>query len=234
MQIFNIPLVLATGAHLQEYQANKMVLAGNNLLVCFWSNKAKAEKEMLSCLSADEQRRARKYLSDSDRSRFQNSRVMLRMVLGELLKKEPGSLVFEYSDAGKPFLPGAVHFNLSHSGHYAACVMAANNSVGVDLECDDREISFSSIAPHVFNPSEQKQLATSKYHQETGFALWTMKEAWLKCDGETLSSMKSIPDMSRYCTPLGPDELKAFRLQDKLLIRCRPERGVYLSMVVSL
>ena len=49
-----------------------------------------------------------------------------------------------YNEYGRPFLPGSVDFNISHSGHYIICAAADNIRVGIDIE-EIKEVDFSDF-----------------------------------------------------------------------------------------
>src|SRR5579871_2702224 len=40
----------------------------------------------------------------------------------------------EYSETQKPRLPGAPHFNISHSGHRVVCLLSDKWEIGIDIE----------------------------------------------------------------------------------------------------
>ena len=78
------------------------------------------------------------------------------------------------------------HFNLSHSGRFAACVVS-DRPVGIDVEDASlrRTMDFRRIASRFFTGREacwvEEEDSLHRFLQ-----LWTRKESFLKCSGEGL------------------------------------------------
>lgn len=124
-----------------------------------------------------------------------------RLCAGYLLEDEiaarslaSGSIRYERSDSGRPFLPDIpVDFSLSHSGRFAACAVAPRGSpysdealsFGIDIE--DKSLSrdpkrLRRIADRFFT---EKEAASLPEEDDPGFInafikLWTKKEAAAK------------------------------------------------------
>ena len=127
--------------------------------------------------------------------------------------------VFETNRNGKPYiLHGAqdvglktIHFNLSHSGDYAMCVIG-NNPAGCDVE-RVRKIDLK-IADRFFYPSEIELIKTqpnSEAQINTFFRLWTLKESYIKAEGQGLS-------MGLNTFSVQPDSNKIIR--DNIEVAC--------------
>ena len=86
------------------------------------------------CLSESERQRHDAYRLKDDRERFLIARASLKLLLGDLLKAEPGSVSLEVAAYGKPFCPGGPQFNVSHSGDLILLGFHAARAVGVDVE----------------------------------------------------------------------------------------------------
>ena len=86
---------------------------------------------------------------------------------------------------GKPYLPGGIHFNLSHAGDLALCAVGAG-ALGCDIE---QERAFDlRVARRFFCPAETALLeAAGARRQELFFRLWTLKESYLKAVGKVLT-----------------------------------------------
>lgn len=122
--------------------------------------------------------------------RFQQTRSLLRRLLGHYLEQPPESLRFEYGVHGKPALSAnssqeTLFFNLSHTNEVALIAVTASAEVGVDVE-EIRSVAYTEkIARRFFSPSELVWLEEEP-GEERFFRLWTRKEASLKAHGAGL------------------------------------------------
>ncbi len=118
----------------------------------------------------------------------------LRLLLGAYLGR-PGKDVRVSRDAnGKPVLAGgaadrSLTFNLSHSGHWLAIVVARELPVGVDIETDRRLRRPLAMARRYFPSADA---ATLDGLDEPGLSRafldqWTRREALVKATGAGLS-----------------------------------------------
>ena len=119
------------------------------------------------------------------------------LVAGALLAyaaKQAG--IKEYTVAknqyGKPYLPNRpdFHFNLTHSGHYAAIVWG-DGPVGIDLEILQSRDSLPRLAKRHFTAAEQEYARTTAGFYE----IWTAKESWLKFLGTGINR-----PLNSFCT----------------------------------
>ena len=119
------------------------------------------------------------------------------LLLMEGLRNEYGinePPVFDYSPEGKPCIAARsdIHFNLSHSGNVALCVVS-DQPVGADVEVP-RKIS-PSLIDYTMNPEEQAEINASHDPARAFLRLWTQKEALLKLMGKGISNeMKNVLD----------------------------------------
>jgi 4'-phosphopantetheinyl transferase len=146
-------------------------------------------------LSADELNRAARFRFAKDRRRFIAARGILRNILSQYLRRSPSQLSFSYGASGKPALvpvPGmdGLHFNVSHSGGLALCVVARNTELGIDLERIQPALAGGSIAEAFFTPREVASLGALRPEvQATAFFnCWTAKEAYLKANGQGVAN----------------------------------------------
>lgn len=89
---------------------------------------------------------------------------------------------------GKPYLPdSSLHFNISHSGSWAA-VAVSDEPVGIDIE-QIRPIEWQGIARQHFADEESRALLreTEESRLLAFFTLWTGKESYVKAEGRGLS-----------------------------------------------
>lgn len=127
------------------------------------------------------------------RNRFLAAHVGLRRVLASYLACPPAVVQYQVSPTGKPHLAGdSLHFNMSHSGNHVA-VAISNSGVGIDIEQVRRVTHLRSLAQKHFTVSELSTLENIGEDQIARgfFALWTRKEAVLKCLGVGLNRATS-------------------------------------------
>jgi 4'-phosphopantetheinyl transferase len=103
-----------------------------------------------------------------------------------------------FGEHEKPFLAGRedLFFNLSHSGHLAACAVS-ERPVGIDIEevrhFDERLVRY------VFRDEESDWILKNTEHADTGYTmLWTLKESLMKYlgTGIALEAKKIRMDMA--------------------------------------
>lgn len=99
----------------------------------------------------------------------------------------PEQLKFTRTSRGKPLCPASgLHFSLSHSGFYVACVVA-ESEVGLDIEML-RPVR-QELAHRVCTEAELAWLFPAGTFDAARFlALWTAKEAYLKFTGEGIDT----------------------------------------------
>jgi 4'-phosphopantetheinyl transferase len=143
-----------------------------------------------SLLDAAESARWRRFQYAADRQRFLVGRAFMRTVLAECLGPgAPASLQFAYTAHGKPELAGEhagkLQFNLSHTDAMLVLAVSRRHAVGVDVEAVTRKVELLALAKRYFAAHEYDELAEldDAAQRERFFALWTLKEAWLKARG---------------------------------------------------
>lgn len=134
-------------------------------------------------LSVDERARAGRFHRDTDRRRFEAGRGHLRRILGRHLSVPAESIVFCYSETGKPGLddPGDVGFSVSHS-HNLLLIGLGRGVLGVDVELPRPMPDMYAVAGMVFTGKEVDWMneGSSDGNRERFFRLWTAKESLLK------------------------------------------------------
>ena len=95
---------------------------------------------------------------------------------------------------GKPyFATGPWHFSISHTKHYAFCVLS-EKPVGLDAEEMDRQIQLQ-LAEKILSPGE-KAIFDSHIDQRAALLkYWVLKEAYAKLSGEGL---KGYPNQTNF------------------------------------
>jgi 4'-phosphopantetheinyl transferase len=179
---------------IEELAPERIARARRELLrepapVQVWLWRTDIEAFPAEVLSASERAAAARFRFPRDRTRATGSRAGLRRLLGGYLGVPPESLAFAVGAEGKPCLAdeGAVSFNLSHSGMYAAAVVSRGREVGIDLEQIRPDAPGREIATRFFSGEERAWLDATP-GAEAFFRLWTAKEAVLKAMGIGLST----------------------------------------------
>lgn len=142
----------------------------------------------LSQLPVEEQelctRRGRAYLL---------TRCLLRQELARRLNTAPQSIKLEYSQHGKPGLPGhPLHFNLSHSADLL-CLAFHHAPVGIDVqELRPRTVS-ERLAERIMCPKQLKKWQQRGKSPEEFFTCWCIAEALVKHAASTIWQAKDYP-----------------------------------------
>lgn len=165
-------------------------LSGSKLLLCnmaelpadaFSNNLSQAELTRLLAISHPTQAHL-----------YQQSRGLLRALLGQLLHESPAQIGFSISASGKPQLTQrALQFNISHSQHWLSIALATE-PVGVDIEfiAATPARPWLALAKRFFTANEYLHL-TNQINDtliDAFYQLWTQKEAVLKAHGGGISA----------------------------------------------
>lgn len=118
---------------------------------------------------------------------------------------------YGYGINGKPYISGEdnIHFNISHSGEVAVCVLSSKE-IGCDIEKSvDNGSKFSrlKIAERFFAAEECEMIAamqSEELKREMFFRLWTLKESFIKATGAGMS----IP-LNSFCIHIDGDGIFA-------------------------
>ncbi len=151
----------------------------------------------VAALPADEQARYARFRFARHRHRFALTRWLVRTVLAESVGCAPDALRFESNRWGRPELTAPAHgagrrFNLSHTDEHIVLALlpaGADLLLGVDVEATDAIDDPVRLCDRYFAPAEIQALHTlpASEQVERFFALWTLKEAYIKARGMGLS-----------------------------------------------
>lgn len=135
----------------------------------------------LDCISHQRREKTLQYRQPGDRKRSLGTGLLLQKVLA-LHGASPEDI--QINPNGKPISKN-IHFNLSHSGHWAICAVGEKR-VGCDIEKITEEPK--GLAERFFHPNEAELLnaCEKERRRETFFRLWTLKESYIKMTGEGL------------------------------------------------
>ena len=110
--------------------------------------------------------------------------AMARKMMQNVTGIAAGDLDIRIDANGKPYVSNAdhIHFNLSHSGEYVACILS-DRPCGIDVELmKDGNIG---IARRFFRESEYRYIldGAEEMRKERFYEIWTAREAYSKLDG---------------------------------------------------
>ena len=144
-------------------------------------------------LSAEEARRAAAFQHAGARAQFLVGRWLARSVLGEVLGCPPREVPLALGERGALAVEGAGaagwRVNLSHTEGLVAVAVARGVDVGVDVEDAARRGRTVELAERFFAAEETRALAALPEARQRArfFALWTLKEAYIKAMGQGLA-----------------------------------------------
>jgi len=139
-------------------------------------------------LSPEEQARRDRFVFDADRRRYLLSHAMLRQTLSLYSPATAAEWVFETGPHGKPSITKdqpQLSFSLTHTNGLSACAIAQSHDVGVDAENITRPAEYLELAQRFFSPQEADRIQRlpDDWRAEGFFAVWTLKEAYIKARG---------------------------------------------------
>ena len=180
-------------------------------------------QEYLEILPTKEQIRLTKFSG----SRRKNQLVSLALLYSELAIKTGESsenLKISRNTNGKPYLAdfSQYEFNLSHCKDFIVMAIAQTDPIGIDIEkVDLSRRNLHRISERFFSSKENEAL--SKYKDEKHalmfYRLWTLKEAWVKANGEALIPNINTIEFSIDESSFTIDSVKKFKGGQFLLYR---------------
>jgi 4'-phosphopantetheinyl transferase len=146
-------------------------------------------------LSPQEKARGARFVFEKDRRLHLIARALVRTSLSRHSAVDPGAWQFTETAHGKPEIaspaPAAMglRFNISHTAGLVACAVARSHDVGIDVESGERSLPIVDLARRFFSPPEADRLSAldEALRPAHFYALWTLKEAYLKARGFGLS-----------------------------------------------
>ncbi len=141
-------------------------------------------------LDASECSRARRFHFERDRHAYIAAHALVRGMLSRLAGFAPREWRFTVNAHGKPELlppPGVPRFrtNLSHTRGLVVAALTVEHDVGVDVEWLDRDNLSMDLAGRYFAPAEYAllEMIPDPRRRAALFAIWTLKEAYIKAVG---------------------------------------------------
>jgi 4'-phosphopantetheinyl transferase len=141
-------------------------------------------------LAIDERERAGRFAFERDRRTSLVAWALVRASLSHYAAVDPRDWVFDRNERGHPRIlrPHGfawLRFSLSHTDGLAACAIARDTAVGVDVECVDRDARCLDLARRVLAPAEHASVSMQPRTARVARFLshWTLKEAYVKARG---------------------------------------------------
>lgn len=158
-------------------------------------------------LSAEERRRASRFVQERDGFRFRARRAMLRAVLGDYLSQTPESIEFDIVRAGKPVLRSYSHrcpevFFSASTTRERAVVAVAAVPIGLDIETVRPGIWVESMAERVLTPQERQWVCSQASRDRAFIECWVRKEAVAKLVGNGLDEAMARTTVTPQCEAL--------------------------------
>ena len=151
-------------------------------------------------LSTNEIERSKRYHFGKDKQRFIICRGILKHIMAKHLGLEVNDIILAKDHNKKPFLLSHPNFffNVSHAENYAVIAIDIN-TIGIDIECTDKDFDYMTIVPSVFSKSEIDVINTTKTQKLTFYKFWTRKEAIVKATGKGIDdNFKDIPSIDGF------------------------------------
>lgn len=135
----------------------------------------------LKTISTQRQKRVASYKRDEDKRLCLAATLLLDKALAEYGLSEK-NMRYAMNEYKKPYFENYenLHFNLSHSGNYAAAVLS-DSEVGCDIQ--KKENVDIRIAERFFSAGEAEYVRNT----DDFFRIWALKESFIKAVGRGLS-----------------------------------------------
>lgn len=120
-------------------------------------------------------------------------RALLKGLLRDCCHLDYAAMEVRKKEKGKPYFPDYpnIHFNISHSGFWTACVVSGYN-VGIDIQIH-RKTNIEMISKRLFPEEMQRKVENADDKEQAFFECWTMLESYAKWKGCGLSERLAMP-----------------------------------------
>lgn len=143
-----------------------------------------------NCLSNEEIKRSKKFINESDRTRYIKAHYFLRQVLTKYLNINANQIEFVKGFNNKPYLKfqnsESIYFNLSYRDNMFLLGISNCETMGVDIERIREVNDVSSFCIDYFAAQEKEIIMTSHNKDEQLaklFTFWVIKESVIKALG---------------------------------------------------
>lgn len=148
-----------------------------------------------SILSPEENTRSIRIQNGQQRHTFIVSRLILRLILGNLLDLPPNQIRIQASPGNKPKLPeSTIDFSISHTQEAFLIGVNPHGLIGVDMEILTGSENLPDIVDFAFSEKERQYCGSGKDSKKF-LEIWTTKEAILKLTGRGM-----VDDLRGFCT----------------------------------
>lgn len=120
-----------------------------------------------------------------------------RLLLAQLYREKTGNSLPQIlrQPRGKPYFADSdLHFSVSHTKHYAFCVLSEKN-IGIDAEETDRKIDLR-LAEKILSPAEKARFDAAGDKRAALLKMWVLKEAAGKLAGDGINGYPNHTDFS--------------------------------------
>ena len=120
-----------------------------------------------------------------------------RQLLAQLYQQATGETLptIAMTENGKPYFPDSDwHFSISHTEHYAFCVLSRQN-IGLDAEEKGRKVSPAMVEKFL-SPTEKSRIGHDP--QDAFLRLWVLKEALAKLSGKGIGNWMKNTDFHPF------------------------------------
>lgn len=145
-------------------------------------------------LDETEHRKAGAFKFNQDRDHYIAAHALLRLALSQHAPVDPSKWRFQHNAYGKPSIQHSAYqelqFNLSHTQELVGCAIHSQWPLGFDIECHKPLPDLNSLMEYAFSPMEVqaiRQYPTGFAQEQRFFNYWTLKEAYIKAQGQGLS-----------------------------------------------
>jgi 4'-phosphopantetheinyl transferase len=195
-------------------------------------------------MTDDERARQARLVFAPDRAAFAVTRALVRTALSRYAPVAPGDWRFAPGPHGRPHVVAPAgadlpQFSVSHTSGLIACLITRDAEAGVDVERLRALDDAIAIAESHFAPTEVSALRACRDENERQslfFALWTLKEAFLKALGQglTLPLEAAVFSLGPGITArLDPSHVAPGRRWDFQLWRPSPEHRLALARATA-
>ena len=154
-----------------------------------------ALRHLISRLVETDRIRLDRFLRFEDKLAFALGRQLVQTMLSECAPEPSGGWPLEVGDSGKPRLLRSdnvpdLRFNITHSAGLVAVAVTLGREVGIDAESVRDDIDHFEIARTYLPTAEVTLLRVldGKHQRDAFFALWTLREAYLKATGQGITT----------------------------------------------